>query len=86
MLISLLVMPLGIGISMTVGKKVHILQKAANDLWDKIFGRFGDGLTNIGITKLYAREQYEGEIVGKMIDTAADRQFHIRKIWCFLNS
>lgn len=40
MVISLSVMPIGIIISMTVGKKVHILQKTANDLWDKVFGRF----------------------------------------------
>lgn len=37
---SLFVLPIGALISITVGKKAHLLQKAVNDLWDKIYGRF----------------------------------------------
>lgn len=86
MLISLFVIPIGAVISMTVGKRAHTLQKSVNNLWDKIFGRFGDGLTNLGIIRLYAREEHESKIVGEMIDYTADRQFQIRKLWSFLNS
>lgn len=86
MLISLFVMPIGVVISMTVGKRAHVLQKNVSDLWDKIFGRFGDGLTNLGIIRLYAREKHESEIVGNMIDYTSDKQFEIRKLWCFLNA
>ncbi len=86
MLISLFVLPIGIMISMTIGKRAHTLQKNVNNLWDKIFGRFGDGLTNLGIIRLYSREKQESKIVGDMIDFASDKQFQIRKLWCFLNS
>ena len=86
MLVSLFVLPIWALVSFTVGKKAHILQKTVNDLWDKIFGRFGDGLTNIGIIRLYAREKQEGTIIGWLIDSASAQQFHIRKLWCFLNA
>jgi hypothetical protein len=40
MLASLAILPVGVIVSMTIGKKAHLLQKIVNDLWDKIFGRF----------------------------------------------
>lgn len=63
MLVSLLVLPIGAMVSFTVGKKAHTLQKTVNNLWDKIFGRLGDGLTNLGSIRLYAREKREGTII-----------------------
>ncbi len=59
MLISLFVLPIGIAISVTVGKKAHTMQKRADNFWDKVFGRFMDGLTNLSIVRLYAREKRE---------------------------
>lgn len=59
MLISLFVLPIGIVISVTVGKKAHTMQRRADNFWDKVFGRFMDGLTNLSIVRLYAREKYE---------------------------
>lgn len=46
----------------------------------------GDGLTNLGIIRLYTRERRESQIIERMIDQASDEQFRIRKLWCFLNS
>lgn len=63
MLISLFVLPIGAIISMTVGKRAHKLQRSTDKLWDRVFGRFMDGLTNLSIVRLYAREKYEGEIL-----------------------
>lgn len=37
MLISLFVMPIGLGVSMTIGKRAHTMQKSVTDLWDKVF-------------------------------------------------
>ncbi|MDP2103615.1 MAG: ABC transporter ATP-binding protein, partial [Candidatus Gracilibacteria bacterium] len=85
-LISLFILPIGAFISVTVGQRAHRLQKGVNHLWDKIFGRLGDGLVNLGIIRLYAREKYEGIIVGELIDDASDKQLYIRRLWCFLNS
>lgn len=63
MLVSLFILPIGAIISVTVGKKAHAMQRRADNFWDKVFGRFMDGLTNLGIVRLYAREKYEGEIL-----------------------
>ncbi|MDD2917102.1 MAG: ABC transporter ATP-binding protein [Candidatus Gracilibacteria bacterium] len=86
MLASLAILPVGVLVSITIGKRAHTLQKTVNNLWDKIFGRFGDGLTNLGIIRLYAREKQENILVGGLIDTASREQFQIRKLWCFLNA
>jgi len=64
MFVSLCILPVGVLVSITVGKKAHVLQKVVNDLWDKIFGRFGDGLTNLGIIRIYAREKQESVFIG----------------------
>lgn len=63
MIISLFVLPIGALISFTIGKKAYLLQKSVNDLWDKLYGRFGDGLTNLGIIRLYTREKHEWKII-----------------------
>lgn len=62
--ISLFVLPIGVIVSITIGKKAHALQKITNNLWDGIFARFGDGLTNLGIIRLYARESRENALIG----------------------
>lgn len=37
MIVSLFILPIGILVSMTVGKRAHMLQKNVNNLWDKMF-------------------------------------------------
>lgn len=86
MLISLFVLPIGAVVSITIGKRAHVLQKTVNNLWDRIFGRFGDGLLNLSIIRMYVREKKEGEIVDALIEDASLQQFQIRKLWCFLNA
>lgn len=37
MLISLFVLPIGVIVSITIGKRAHAMQKSVMDLWDKVF-------------------------------------------------
>jgi hypothetical protein len=59
----------------------HKNQKAANKLWDKLFGRINDTLTNISLIKILAREKYEKEYISKLYKEANDVQQKIRVYW-----
>lgn len=86
MMISLSIIPLGVIVSVTIGTKAQKISQAANQYWDKLYGRFSDGLTNINILRLFAREKHEGTIVYNMIENATNEQFKVRKLWAFLNA
>ena len=59
----------------------HKNQKAANKLWDKLFGRINDTLTNISLIKILAREKHEKEYITKLYKEANDVQQKIRVYW-----
>lgn len=71
-------------VSIFVGKKVHVKQKVANDLWDKTLGRFTDSLQNIAIIKVFAREKKEEMTIRETNHQAIETQLKISILWGIL--
>lgn len=86
MLVVLAFIPFLALVSVTVGKRTHAEQSAANELWDKASGRLSDALQNVRIIRLFVREASEEVRIGRLNRAAIDRQYRINFLWGALES
>jgi ATP-binding cassette, subfamily B, bacterial len=84
--LSLIFLPIGIGGVVYFGRKANINQSKVNPLWDKVFDRLSDSITNLPVIRIFSRNAHEtGEMAGRL-DKAIDTQYAVRKDWSRFNS
>lgn len=86
MLVVLAFIPFLVLVSVTVGKRTHAEQSAANELWDKASGRLSDALQNVRVIRLFVCETPEEARIASLNRAAIDRQYHINFLWGALES
>lgn len=86
MLVVLAFIPFLALVSVTVGKRTHKEQSAANEFWDRASGRLSDALQNVRVIRLFVRETPEERRIGELNDSAIDRQYRINFFWGVLES
>lgn len=86
MLVVLAFVPILAIVSITVGKRTHSEQSAANEFWDRASGRLSDALQNVKVIRLFVRESPELERINSLNQSAIDRQYRINFLWGVLES
>lgn len=86
MLVVLAFIPLLAIVSVTVGKRTHAEQIAANEFWDRASGRLSDALQNVRVVRLFVREKPEEDLINGLNKAAIDRQYRINFFWGVLES
>lgn len=86
MLVVLAFIPLLAIVSVTVGKRTHKEQLAANEYWDRASGRLSDALQNVRVIRLFVRENSEENRINALNRSAIDRQYRINFFWGVLES
>ncbi len=86
MLVVLAFVPVLVLVSVTVGKRTHAEQSAANEFWDRASGRLSDALQNVKVIRLFVRETQEIERINSLNRSAIDRQYRINFLWGVLES
>ncbi len=84
--LSLIFLPIGIGWVMYFGNRAHINQSKVNPLWDRVFDRLSDSITNLPVIRIFARNTYETREMAGRLDRAIDTQYAVRKDWSKFNS
>lgn len=83
-LVSYVLLPVGTFILSKTASKLYKLQKGVNTEWDDTFARFSDGMTNIGVIKLFVKEERELEILSEKFERTIESQFKIEYMWSLL--
>lgn len=86
MLVVLAFIPLLALVSVTVGKRTHAEQIAANEFWDRASGRLSDALQNVRVVRLFVREKPEEDRINGLNEAAIARQYRINFFWGVLES
>ncbi len=86
MLVVLAFVPVLAIVSITVGKRTHAEQSAANEFWDRASGRLSDALQNVKVIRLFVRESPELDRINSLNQSAIDRQYRINFLWGVLES
>lgn len=71
---------------MYFGNRAHINQSKVNPLWDRVFDRLSDSITNLPVIRIFARNTYETREMAGRLDRAIDTQYAVRKDWSKFNS
>ncbi len=85
-IISLALLPISLIWVIGIWKRAHSHQHSANKFWDKAFGRIGDSFTNLNITRIFARSDYEMNILSDRFRQGSIEQKKVRKLWVGFNS
>lgn len=83
---SFLLLPITVSLVFFIWFYVMKKQDKVQDLWDKVFSRFSDSMTNINIIKIFVKEKKEIEILSNNLDVAIEKQFKVEYLWAiFIN-
>lgn len=68
------------------GNKAHAAQKSVTRLWDDVYGKIGDAITNVTIIKLFSRIGFARSKSEDSVNKAANAQASVSIFWSFLEA
>ncbi len=84
--ICLLFLPFGSLWVIYFGSQAHTNQRIANKKWDRMYDRLIDGIINLPVIRIFARNQKEISIMKERMDAGNTAQFSVRKNWSQFNA
>ncbi len=85
-LICLLFLPVGVFGVFHFGNNAHTNQRVANTAWDRMFDRLLDGIVNLPVIRIFARNTREYAIMQERLDAGNKAQYTVRKNWSQFNA
>jgi len=68
------------------GTQAHANQRIANKKWDKMYDRLIDGIINLPVIRIFARNHKEYELMEERMNAGNQAQFSVRKNWSQFNA